>query len=318
MKKQTKSSQLTLAGILLAVFVILHILPGGQKTIQGFMMILTFLPLTVYSVRYGTKKTLLMAVVGAILCALLLTPEVLLSFAIPALIIGVVGGMCYGKCKRLIAILIFSVMHLLQNVIELFVYYLLAKVNLMDTYLWAVDLAYKKIPSAWLSIPLVSNYVEDLMICAVPCMAILGAGAKGIISFYIIKLIHSRLTSVMGPEADSEYTEQTKFNGKGISVAYFCIICVCAITAILPFLSIIPYHFICAAAAAMGILLAIIYYYYFYINRIRTQKDREKRLIYSFLMMALLPINIFALPLVEIHLLKKEAEEVAESQETTE
>lgn len=312
MEKQSKSSQLTLAGILLAVFVILHILPGGQKTVQGFMMILTFLPLTIYSIRYGTKKTLIMAAVGCIICALLLTPEVLLSFAIPALIIGVVGGMCYGKCKRLIAILIFSVLNLLQNVIELFVYYLLSGINFMETYLWAVDLAYEKIPDSLLNIPLVNNYVEDLMICAVPCLAILGAGAKGIISFFIIKLIHSRLTSVMGPLADPKYTQQTKFNGKGISIAYFCIVCVCAITAVLPFLSIIPYHFICAAAAAMGILLAIIYFYYFYINRVRTQEDRQKRLIYSFLMMALLPINIFALPLLEIHLLKKEAEEQAE------
>ena len=308
MKKiQGKTAQLTLAAVLLAVFVILHILiPGGEKMVQGLLMVLTFLPVTIYAMCCGTKKALLMAAAGALLCALLLPPEVLLSYAIPALLIGIVGGLCYGKCKRLTVILIFSFLQLLQNVIEVYIYYVLSGVNFMDSYLTAVDLVYKRIPAQWLTSPMFSQFVDDMMICGVPCLAIIGAGAKGMVSFLLIKMLNSRLVSVMGPEADPQFTQQTKFDGIGISVAYFCAICICVAVAVLPFLGIVPYHFISAAAAAMSILIAIIYVYYFYSIRVRTQTEHQKRLIYSFALVALLPVNIFALPLLEIYLLKKE------------
>ena len=308
MKKFDKpTAQLTLGAVLLAIFVIPHILiPGGQKIALSVMMILTFLPVTVYAICCGIKKALVMAAAGTALCALLLPLEVLLSYAIPALLIGLAGGFFYGKRKRLTVILIFSVMQLLQNILELGVYYLLMEVDFMSTYRWAVELVYERIPEQWLANELFSRFMADMMICGVPCLAILGAGAKGILSFQLIRLLNSRLVSIMGPEADPKYTKQTKFSGNGISIAYFCVICVCAVIVLLPVVGLIPYQFVCAAAAAMGILLAILYFYYFYINRVRTQKDHQTRLIYSFLMMATLPVGIFALPLLELHLLKNE------------
>ena len=293
---------------MLAVFIVLQLIPGGHKAVQGFMMVLTFLPVTIYAMCCGVKKASIMAIAGAVLCALLLPLEVCLSFAIPALLIGLAGGLFYGKRKRLTVILIFSLMHLLQNVLELLIYYFLTDINFMDTYLWAVDLAYQEIPAQWLTIPLFQSFVEDMMVCSIPCLAILAAGAKGILSFQFIRLLNSRLVSVMGPEADPKYTEQTKFKGAGISIAYFCAICICAVTVALPILGLMPYHLVCAAAAALGILLAILYLYYFYINRVRTQEEHQTRLIYSFLLMVLLPINIFALPFLELYLLKKDAE----------
>ncbi|MBE6587337.1 MAG: hypothetical protein E7647_02850 [Ruminococcaceae bacterium] len=305
---QSKTKQLTLGAILLAVFVILHIIiPGGQKVIQGVLMILTFLPVTIYSLSCGVKKTLVMAAAGCAICALLLTPEVLLSYAIPALLIGIAGGICYGKCKRLTVILVFSVMQLIQNITELLVYYFLMKVDFKATYLWAVGLVYEKIPAEWLQNALFASFFEDLMICCVPCLLIMGAGAKGILSFQMIRLVHKRLSKIMGPEPEAKYTEQTKFSGGGISVAYLCVESVCTAVAILPFLKIVPYHFVSAAAAAVAILLGIIYLYYFYSIRVRTNKEHTTRLIYSFVLVALLPINLFALPIVEINLLKKES-----------
>ena len=306
-KYQSKTAQLTLGAILLAVFLVLHlIIPGGQKMVQGFLMILTFLPLTIYSLCCGVKKTLIMAAAGACLSALLLPLEVTLSFAIPALLLGLVCGMIYGKRNRMTVILILAGMHFLQNVVELFVYYLIMEVDFVETYRWAVDLVYQKIPQQWLTNALFSSFLADMMVCGVPCLAILGAGAKGIFSYFFLRILHSRLTSVMGPEPDNEVFERNQFAGKGLSIAYFCGICLCAIIVALPVLSIMPYHFICAGAAAMGLLIAVLYAYYFYINRIRTLKEHKSRLIYSFLMMALLPITIFALPWLEMHLLKKE------------
>ena len=317
MKKfQSKTAQLTLGAVLLAVFIILHVIVPGQKMVQSLMMVLTFLPVTIYAMSCGTKKALVMAAAGAVLCAFLLPLEAYLSYAIPALIIGIVGGMSYGKRKRLTVILLISVLQLLQNVAEVLLYKYLAGVDFIETYYQMVAMVTEQIPESWLSIELFSTFLEDLLVCSVPCIAILGAGAKGIIGFLLVKLLNSRLTSVMGPEADSKYTEQTKFSGKGISIAYFCAICICAVTAALPFLGMMPYHFVCAAAAAMGILLAIIYTYYFYSIRVRSQEDHQKRLIFSFLLVVTLPLGIFLLPLLELFLLKKDAEAPTEESQT--
>jgi hypothetical protein len=111
-------------------------------------------------------------------------------------------------------------------VVELLVYYLLMQVDFMETYAWAVSMVYERVPSDWLANELFSLFLADTMICGVPCLAILGSGAKGIISFMLIKLLNSRLVSVMGPEADPQYTTQTKFGGRGISIAYFCAVTV--------------------------------------------------------------------------------------------
>lgn len=166
MKKfQGKTAQLTLGAVLLAVFIILHIIvPGGQKVVQGVLMVLTFLPVTVYALCCGTPKALVMAAAGGALCALLLPLEVLLSYAIPALLIGIVGGMCYGRRKRLTVILLLSVMQLLQNVVELLVYYLLMEVDFLQTYQWAVGLVYERIPQQWLGNPMFSRFLEDFII----------------------------------------------------------------------------------------------------------------------------------------------------------
>lgn len=307
MKKfQGKTAQLTLGAALLAVFVILHIIiPGGQKIVQGILMVLTFLPVTIYALCCGTKKALLMAAAGAALCALLLPLEVLLSYAIPALLIGIVGGMCYGKRKRLTVILLLSVLQLLQNVVELFVYYLLMEVDFLETYQWAVGLVYERIPVQWLEAPLFSRFLEDFMVSAMPCVAILGAGAKGYISFHLIRLLSTRLESVMNVPQEPGSTELTKFPG-GISIAYLCAEVLCVVIALLPFLGLVPYHFLSAAAGAMAVLLAVLYFFYFYSIRVRTQEEHQTRLLYSFAMVVLLPINIFALPLLELRLLKKE------------
>lgn len=305
--KKTLTVQLTLGAILLALFLILHLLiPGGQKTLQGMLLVITFLPVCIYCLRFGFFPTLVMVAAGILLSGLLLPLEVFLSFALPALLIGLVAGLTYGKLRRLAVILLLSALFLVQNIGEAFAYYLLMQVNLVDTYKWFVSLVHENLPAAMLTHSLFSMFLEDFLLCSVPCMAILVSGAKGILSFMILKLLNARLFSVMGPVADSKFTEQTKFKGKGISVAYFCAICICAVIAVLPFLQVIPYHFISAAFAAMGILLAVLYVYYFYTVRVRSQEDRQKRLVFSFIMVVTLPIGIFVLPLLEIRLLKAE------------
>jgi hypothetical protein len=156
---------------------------------------------------------------------------------------------------------------------------------------------------------MLKRFLEDFLLCAIPCLAVMVSGAKGILSFMIIRILKERLEKLLGPDADPAFTEPTKFTGKGISIAYFCAICICAMMAALPFLGVIPYHFVSAAFAAAGLLIAVLYAYYFYINRIRTIEDRQKLMICSFLTLITLPIGIFALPWVEMHLLKQEQEE---------
>ena len=302
--KQTKTTQLTLGAILLAVFLLLHIIiPGGQKSVQGMLMVITFLPVTIYCMNFGVKKTLIMIAAGALLSGLLLPLEVFLSFALPALLIGLVAGVTYGKWKRLPVILLLSTLFLLQNIGEALVYFWLANINPADTFAAVSELFWEMVPQQILVQSWLSSYLQDFLLCMIPCLAVMVSGAKGILSFMIIRILKERLETLMGPDADPQFTEPTKFTGRGISIAYFCAICICTIMAALPFLGVISNHFISAAFAAAGLLIAVLYAYYFYINRIRTIEDRQKLMICSFLT---LPIGIFALPWVEIHLLSKE------------
>ena len=305
--KQTKTAQLTLGAVLLAVFLILHIIiPGGQKSVQGMLLVITFLPVTIYCMNYGIKKTLIMVAAGVLLSGLLLPLEVFLSFAIPALVIGLVAGISYGKLKRLAVILILSTLFLLQNIGEILVYFWLADLNPADTFAAAAALFWEAVPDALVQGQMLHQFWEDLLICAIPCLGIMVSGAKGILSFMIIRILKERLEKLMGADADPAFTEPTKFTGKAVSILYFCAICICAIVTALPFLGLIPYHMVSAAFAAAGLLFAVLYAYYFYINRVRTIEDRQKMLICSFLTMITLPIGIFALPLLEIYLLSKE------------
>lgn len=308
--KNTKTTQLTLGAILLAVFLILHIIiPGGQKTIQGMLLVITFLPTAIYCMRFGIRGTLIMIVAGAVLSGLLLPLEVFLSFAVPAMLIGLVAGITYGKLKRLAVILLLSTAFLLQNIVEAVVFFLLANINPLDALSTMGNLLRNAIPENLLANALFSRFLEDFLICAVPCLAVMVSGAKGILSFMIIRILKERLEKLMGEDADPEFTEPTKFTGKGISIAYFCAICICAAVTALPFLGLMPYHLTSAAFAAAGLLLAVLYAYYFYISRIRTIEDRQKMLICSFLTLITLPIGIFGLPLLEIWLLRKEKSE---------
>ena len=307
--KKTKTTQLTLGAILTAVFLILHlVIPGGQKSLQGMLLIITFLPTAIYCLGFGFRKTAVMVAAGLLLSGLLLPPEVFLSFAAPALVIGLAAGLTYGKRRRLTVILLLSTLFLVQNIAEAVIYYLLTQINPVDTYVWFVGMVHERIPAHLLQDALFSRFLEDFLLCAVPCMAVLVSGAKGVLSFLILKLLHSRLETVMGPEADPRFTRQTKFTGKGISVAYFCAICVCALFTALPFLGMVSYHFVFAAFAALGVLLAVLYTYYFYTVRVRAQEDRQMRLIYSFVLVVTLPVGIFALPLVELYLLRRETQ----------
>ena len=308
--KQTKTTQLTLGAVLLAVFLLLHIIiPGGQKSVQGMLLVITFLPVTIYCMNFGVKKTLIMIAAGALLSGLLLPLEVFLSFALPALLIGLVAGVTYGKWKRLAVILLLSALFLLQNIGEIAIYFWLANIDVRDTFVTASELFWDVIPESFLEHGMLKHFLEDFLLCAIPCLAVMVSGAKGILSFMIIRILKERLETLMGPDADPAFTEPTKFTGKGISIAYFCAICICAMMAALPFLGVIPYHFVSAAFAAAGLLIAVLYAYYFYINRIRTIEDRQKLMICSFLTLITLPIGIFALPWVEMHLLKQEQEE---------
>lgn len=308
--KQTKTTQLTLGAVLLAVFLLLHIIiPGGQKSVQGMLLVITFLPVTIYCMNFGVKKTLIMIAAGALLSGLLLPLEVFLSFALPALLIGLVAGVTYGKWKRLPVILLLSALFLLQNIGEIGIYFWLANMDVRDTFVTASELFWDVIPESFLEHGMLKRFLEDFLLCAIPCLAVMVSGAKGILSFMIIRILKERLEKLMGPDADPAFTEPTKFTGRGISIAYFCAICICTVMTALPFLGVMPRLFINAAFAAAGLLIAVLYAYYFYINRIRTIEDRQKLMICSFLTLITLPIGIFALPWVEMHLLKQEQEE---------
>lgn len=316
-KKMSKTAQLVLGAGMLAIFLVLHIIvPGGNRSVQSLLMVITFLPITLYVLRCGIRFATLLVLAGGVLSAIILHPLVLMAYALPGLIIGVVFGLLVNKVKKSVCILVLSALHLLQNIFEIVLYYKMMGVSLMDSFQQTIDKLMGLISSVT-SHEAVLSFAHDVIICGIPAALIVSAVVKGMLSFIVLKLVLDKLSSFLGIDKIDGSSDILRMNGKLLSWIYFGIVAVYAVIALMVFFGVFPYGLWFATCTAIVLLCMVAYVYYFYLKRIRSNDvPAEKRMIYSVLLVCLLPVNVFALPLLELHLLMNEERRDAEKSGT--
>ena len=315
MKNKTKTAQLVLGAVLLAVFLVLHIIvPGGNRAVQSILMIVTCLPIAFFFLYSGKAYAFLVLAAGTILSGILLEPLVMLSYAVPALVIGMVFGLTAYKLKRPVCMGLIALMHLLQNVFELVLYYKMMNISILDSFSATID-RLMGIMSSLTSDAAVLSFSNDVILCAIPVAMIVASLAKGVLTYLILKVILDKLAAPLGLEPFSEESAVLKLNSTILSVICLSITGVYGVVVLLLYLQVLSYGLWFATCTAFVLLCCGAYLYYFYLTRIRlTELSGEKRFLYTGLLIILLPVNLIAVPILEI-VLNRRAQKLPENED---
>lgn len=299
--KQNNTSQLVLGAIMLAVFVVLYmVVPIGDKLIQSVLMVFTFIPITIYVVNCGRGYSAIMVLAGCILSALFLQPLVLIAYAIPSLIIGVVAGLTITKSSKKVSILIFTLLHLLQNTFEIIFYYRMMNIDFFDMYGQSIKDSMNMISEVVTSKDILV-FVEDLMICSIPTTMIVGAIVKGVLSFWITSIVINKLSTLFGGAKINRKSQIVTMKTKTISIIYIVVLAFFTIFISLVLSKTLPYHFIVAVGSMIMIICMAAYAYYFYLVRIRnTETSLLRKVLYATGIVLFLPISVYLMPIIDL------------------
>lgn len=301
---KTNTTRLVLGAVMLALFVVLYlVVPVGQKAVQSLLIVVTVLPMGIFSCHCGWKPGLLLIAAGAALCFLLMEPLMVVSYSIPALIIGVATGILLRNTRRLTAVLVLTALHVGQNLLEIFLYYRLMELDFFGTYQRIIDQVMERL-LPYLTTPVLQQYAQGTLLCCIPAVLLVGAAVKALASYLLLKLLWEKLAPVVGGQPLTEKTAATKLHHKGFSWGYLCFGVPMILWALLSCLGILPYTFALGAVTALYLCCSLGYFYWFYLQFVRPAES-QKRLIGSGLLILLLPVNLLALPIYTI--LKKEA-----------
>lgn len=316
MKNKTKTAQLVLGAVLLAVFLVLHIIvPGGNRAVQSILMIITCLPIAFYVLYSGKGYALLVIAAGTILSAILLEPLVTLSYAIPALVIGAVFGLTAHKLKRPLCMGLIALLHLLQNVFELILYYKMMQISILDSFSTTIN-RLMDLVGMLTQDPASLSFANDVILCAIPVAMLVASIAKGVLTYLILKVLLDKLASPLGMEPLSEESAVLKFNSTIVSVICLVLSGIYGVIAALLYFGVLSYGLWFATCTAFILLCCGAYLYYFYVTRIRlTELSGEKRFLYTGLLILLLPINIIAVPILEICLNQRKKKDAANQEQ---
>lgn len=288
--------ELVLGAILLGAFLAMYtMVPAGTGSIHSALIVVACLPVTMYTLCCGPKKAGLLFLSGAGLSAILLQPLVLLSYALPALLIGLLSGAAILKLRAHNAILSISLLHLLQNCLEISLAYFLMGIRFSETYTAFIDQA----------ISLLSDYVKaealllflgDFLLCCVPAVLVIGAFCKGVLFCMVVDyLMQSKF-----------FAKYRRHMAKGPSLrwgtvvthAYLAVLAVQILTLIVFVGGITEYHFIFPAITAFTMACGVLYLYYYHtVNIKQSSLSQNEKLIRTGLLLLLFPVTMFAAPI---------------------
>lgn len=299
--KQNTTSQLVLGAIMLAVFVVLYmVIPIGDKLVQSLLMVFSYIPITLYVINCARKYAITIVCAGIILSAFFLQPLVLIAYAIPSLLIGLVSGLTITRISRSWSIAIFSILHLLQNVFEIIFYYKMMSIDFFVMYGSSIDESMRMI-SPLLTSETISSFFRDLMVCSIPLTILVGAIIKGILSFWITSLVANKLTAFLGGIKIKQSPGLFLSKEKVISVTYIILLAIFTPVITAVFVGLIPYHFVIAAYSMIMILGVVSYMYYFYLIRIRNAVfPLSKKILLMLAIVVLFPMSIYILPIIDL------------------
>ena len=302
MTKRHKSVfELVLGAILLGAFEALYIIvPGGNNAIHSLLILVACLPLAMYTICCGYKKAALVVLAGIGLSAILLQPMILFSYAIPALIIGLLSGIVILNLKKPAAILSMSVLHLLQNCFEIYLAYLFLGIRFSETYAAVIDKTMSLI-SAYIKAESVILFIEDFLLCCVPVALIIGAFGKGVLfSIVIDYLLQSKYFSKFCKHGKKGQQTSERFSN-AVTWGYLSVLLVQLLTTLIFLCGLVEYHFFFPAITAFTAVCAVIYLYHYYSKHIRhASLPQNERMFRSAFLLLLFPLTMFATPILEL------------------
>ena len=217
------------------------------------------------------------------------------SYSIPALIIGVATGLLLRNTRRLTAVLVLTALHAGQNLLEIFLYYRLMELDFFGTYQRIIDQVMERL-LPYLTTPVLQQYAQDTLLCCIPAVLLVGAAVKALASYLLLKLLWEKLAPVVGGQPLAEKTAATQFPVKLLSWGYLGFGVPMLLWSLLTCLNILPYRFLLGAVTAVYLCCSLGYFYWFYLQYIRPAES-QKRLVGSALLIFLLPVNLLALPI---------------------
>ena len=302
MTKRHKSVfELVLGAILLGAFVALYIIvPGGTASVHSVLIVVTCLPVAMYTLCCGYKKAILMALAGAALSAILLPPITLLSYAIPALLIGLISGIVILNLRKPTAILSMSILHLLQNCFEIYLAYLLMEIRFTDTYTAVIDKAMTLV-GTYIQAESITVFLRDFLLCCVPAALLIGAFAKGVLFDMVVDyLMQSKYFDKFCTRTIQTAPTSTR-SSKPFTWAYLSVLTVQLVTTLVFLLGIVEYHFVFPAMTAFSAVCAVIYLYYYHTTYIRhADMSQNERMIRTAILLLLFPLTMFATPILDL------------------
>lgn len=308
--------QLVLGAIMLGIFLAVYLLmPVGNGAIQSVVIVVASLPVTLYTIYCGTKKALVVVIAGLILSIFLLQPLLFFAYGAPALVIGLIGGWVIRKGKIIRALLVVSLLHLLQNGLEILLSQWMAGIPIIsmfaDTVNRGVDLLAKYVT---MDQPLI--FARDFLYCCIPVVMIGGALGKGVITCYVISMISKNKSSPFRIKEEDVSAFLTKLNRKFLAGLFLGIYGGLAAVVIVFLTKMVAYHLLFPACTVVMLCCSVVYLFYYYTREIveREMSETEK-FIRAGILVVLAPVACVAVAAKELSGRKEDEQKGSGSEE---
>lgn len=298
---------LVLGAIMLAVFLAVYIIvPVGNGAIQSVVIIVASLPLTLYTLYCGIKKALLVIVAGLILSGFLLQPPVFTAYGAPALVIGLIGGWIIKRGNLVRSVIVISILHLLQNGLELLLTQWMTGIDLISGFSDVVDQGVKMV-SMYFSEEKALIFSRDFFYSCIPVVLIGAAAGKGVLTCYFIHMVTKSKQSPFRFKEEDGDAFLKGLNPK--TMAWIClgIEAVYGVVAWLFLSETVAYHILFPIATVVILCVGLLYLYYYYARELATREmtDMEKY-IRGGLLLVFAPFAMLLIPLKELSEKKEE------------
>lgn len=191
MYKNNRLQDLTLASIMLAIFLLIHfVFSANNRGIQSAIGAITPIPAVIYAYCSRSTHYIAFIISGVLLALILYEPLLLISFIIPNLIFGVIIGFLLKKQYKYILVLITAI-SIFFNLYELFINYIITGISFIKLNMDAIDVSIRIMQGQYKNFN--SKIYYDINLFAIPIVMTMGGFVKGYLILLISKLLLNRI-----------------------------------------------------------------------------------------------------------------------------
>lgn len=191
MMKNNRLRDLTFTAIMLAVFLIIHLIfPANNRGIQSIMGALTPIPIVIYTYCSNIKDYIGVVISGTLLSLMLYEPILAVSFIIPNLIFGIIMGFLLKKRCKFILVFI-TIISIFLNLYEILINYIVTGINFIEINIDAINASIRMLQEEYKNFN--GKIYYDINVFAIPIVMAIGGFLKSYLSLLISKLLLNRI-----------------------------------------------------------------------------------------------------------------------------